>query len=192
MRGKNLADRTAEKRRRMLEAARVVMLRDGLRGATMEGIAKAAGIAKPTLYAQFADKEAVFVGLLEWLLGDLLAAFATGLDTQGTAAERIGAGLASQYLLLSRMLEGSPHASELMSEHKRMGLTLADADAEMMNRIIAVLEQSGVADPAGLARIVVSAAYGIALKVSDPAAMDAGIRLMCLRLITPALGARQA
>lgn len=187
MRGKSLADRILEKRRRMLDAARSVILRDGLRGATMEGIAKAAGVAKPTLYAQFADKDAVFVGLLEWLLSDLLAAFAAGLDSEGNAAERVGAGLAAQYLLLSQMLEGSPHASELMSEHKRMGLTLADADAQMMNQIIALLKQSGVADPAGLARIVVSAAYGIALKVSDPAAMEAGIRLMCLRLITPEL-----
>ncbi|ODT70195.1 MAG: hypothetical protein ABS75_13885 [Pelagibacterium sp. SCN 63-23] len=187
MRGKSLADRTLEKRRRILDAARSVMLRDGLRGATMEGIAKAAGIAKPTLYAQFADKDAVFVGLLEWLLGDLMAAFAAGMDSEGNAAERIGAGLVAQYRLLAQMLEGSPHASELMSEHKRMGLSLADADAEMMNRVVALLDQSGVADAAGLARVVVSAAYGIALKVSDPDAMADGIRLTCLRLITPAL-----
>ncbi len=169
MRGKSLADRTLEKRRRMLDAARSVMLRDGLRGATMEGIAKAAGIAKPTLYAQFADKDAVFVGLLEWLLGDLMAAFAAGMDSEGNAAERIGAGLVAQYRLLAQMLEGSPHASE------------------MMNRVVALLDQSGVADAAGLARVVVSAAYGIALKVSDPDAMADGIRLTCLRLITPAL-----
>ena len=39
------------------------MLRDGLRGTTMEAIARQAGIAKATLYAQYPDKEAVFVGI---------------------------------------------------------------------------------------------------------------------------------
>ncbi|GEM_PF-587108 len=179
--------RGADKRRRMLDAARQVMLRDGLRGATMEAIARQAGIAKPTLYAQFPNKDAVFVALLEWLLGDLMSAFAEGLATQGSAAERIGAALSAQYLLLARMLDGSPHAAELMSEHKRMGLTLADRDADMMHSIEALLTAEGLANPSPLARLVVSAAYGIALKVRDETAMADGIRLMCLRLIAPEL-----
>ncbi len=184
---KAIGGRAAEKRRRILDAARSVMLREGFRGATMEGIARAAGIAKPTLYAQFADKEAVFAALLEWFLDDLLAAFAEGMETGGDAAERIGAGLAAQYRLLAGMLEGSPHAAELMSEHKRIGLSLADKDAEMMARIEALLAEEGAADPGGLARLVVAAAYGIALKVPEETAMAAGVRLLCARLIRPEL-----
>ncbi len=187
MQASDKSARLTEKRRRMLDAARLVMLRDGLRGTTMEAIARQAGIAKPTLYAQFSDKDAVFVGLLDWLLGDLLVAFAAGLAVEGDAADRIGEALVAQYLLLARMLEGSPHAAELMSEHKRMGVSVADKDAQMMQGIEEVLSAEGLADPAGLARVVVSCAYGIALKMRDEAAMAAGIRLMCRRLIGPEL-----
>ena len=63
-----VTERAQEKRRRMLEAARLVVLRDGLRGATMEAIAREAGIAKATLYAQFSDKDAVVGALVETML----------------------------------------------------------------------------------------------------------------------------
>lgn len=171
----------------MLDAARQVMLRDGMRGATMEAIARAAGVAKPTLYAQFADKEAVFVALLSSLLDQLGEAFLAGLAGPGSVAERIGDGLARQYLLLAEILEGSPHAPELMSEHKRIGLSLRDKDIEMLKRIEAELAAAGIADAAGLAHLLVSASYGVALKTSDPAVMADNVRLVSRRLIEPAL-----
>ncbi len=181
------SDRAQEKRRRILDAARLVMLRDGLRGATMEAIARQAGIAKPTLYAQFADKDAVFVGLIETLLDQLIQAFVEGLDTTGNEAERIGEGLAQQYLVLAKLLDGSPHAAELMSEHKRLGMTFADKDAEMLRRIEAILVDAKVADAAELTHLVVSSAYGVALKTRDEAVMAERIRLLCRRLIEPEL-----
>ncbi len=187
MRAKSVSERVLEKRRRILDAARQVMLRDGLRGTTMEAVARAAGIAKPTLYAHFADKEAVFAALVESLLDALLAAFSRGLESPGDAAGRIGEGLAQQYLLLAQLLEGSPHAAELMSEPKRLGLSLQDKDAAMLHRIEAILGAAGAADPQALARIVVAATYGIALKVRDEKTMAAGIRMACRRLIGPEL-----
>ena len=167
----------------MLGAARVVMLRDGLRGATMEAIAREAGIAKATLYAQFSDKDAVFGALVVSLRDTLLAAFEDGIDSDGSAAERIGSALAAHYLALSQILEGSPHASELMSEHKRLGASLRDTDLAMQDRMTTALAQAGATAPADLARLLSAASYGIALKTRDEETMAAHIRLMCRHVI---------
>ena len=64
------SDRHLEKRERILAAARELFLRQGLRATSMEAIARGAGMAKPTLYAEFADKDAVFLAILEQLVAD--------------------------------------------------------------------------------------------------------------------------
>jgi AcrR family transcriptional regulator len=181
-------DRTSEKRRRILEAARFLVLRNGLRGTTMEAIAREAGIAKPTLYAQFPDKEAIFVGIADGLLDDLLVAYDQGMQGPGDLAERVGEALAGQYLVLARTLAGSPHAAELMTEHKRLGLRFRDKDVRAETEIAEALRAAGAAAPEALARLVSHAAYGIALKTPDESEMTAGIKLLCRRMIGPELG----
>ena len=179
-------DRVAEKRRRILAAARFLMLRHGVRGTTMELIARAAGIAKPTLYAQFADKEAVLAGIVAELLVELGAAFGAGLAGPGSAAERIGAALAAKHGVITRLLEGSPHAEELFNEHHRMADRFRAFDERVEREIEAVLEAAG-ASPA-LARTVIAAAYGIARKLPDARAVEAATRLVCRRVIEPEVG----
>ncbi|MDB5529307.1 MAG: TetR/AcrR family transcriptional regulator [Devosia sp.] len=183
-----LADgKTQEKRRRILEAARFLVLRNGLRGTTMEAIAREAGIAKPTLYAQFADKDAIFVGIVDAMMDDLLAAYDSGMAGGGDISERVGAALAGQYAILARTLAGSPHAGELMSEHKRVGVRFREKDLRAEAEIAAALRAAGVGEPELLTRVICAAAYGVALKITDEAQMVAGIKLLCRRLIEPEL-----
>lgn len=180
-------DKIIEKRRRILEAARFLVLRNGLRGTTMEAIAREAGIAKPTLYAQFPDKDAIFAGIVDTMMDDLLAAYDSGMAGTGDISERVGNALAGQYAVLARTLAGSPHATELMSEHKRAGMKFREKDLRAETEIAAELRAAGAAEPEALTRIVSAAAYGIALKIGDEATMVAGIRLLCRRLIDPVL-----
>ncbi len=56
--------RMVEKRASILQAARPILLRDGLGGATLDRVAAEGGIAKMTLYRHFPSKEALFVGLV--------------------------------------------------------------------------------------------------------------------------------
>ena len=83
-------ERHREKRERILAAARELFLRQGLRATTMEAIARGAGMAKPTLYAEFADKDAVFLAILEQLVADKQARFDTAMSGSEPLAERIG------------------------------------------------------------------------------------------------------
>ncbi|MGV0780038.1 TetR/AcrR family transcriptional regulator [Mycolicibacterium peregrinum] len=49
-------------------AAVATFIQSGYDGATMEAIAKAAGITKRSLYARYADKHALFVDVIPWAL----------------------------------------------------------------------------------------------------------------------------
>ena len=50
------------------EAAVAAFLEMGYAGASMEAIARAAGITKRSLYARYADKRAVFADVIPWAL----------------------------------------------------------------------------------------------------------------------------
>lgn len=52
----------------MRKAAVETFIQSGYDGATMEAIAKAAGITKRSLYARYADKHALFVDVIPWAL----------------------------------------------------------------------------------------------------------------------------
>ncbi|TBW36655.1 TetR/AcrR family transcriptional regulator [Siculibacillus lacustris] len=53
-----------EKARQILDGARAVFLRDGFDGASMNDIAKVAGVSKGTLYVYFQSKDALFEALV--------------------------------------------------------------------------------------------------------------------------------
>ena len=56
--------RTQRKRKSILEAATDLFLRNGYPGTSMDEVAKLADVSKQTVYAQFASKEALFVGMV--------------------------------------------------------------------------------------------------------------------------------
>ncbi|HEV2252584.1 MAG TPA: TetR/AcrR family transcriptional regulator [Streptosporangiaceae bacterium] len=64
--------RSARKRRAILDAATRVFLADGFAGASMDAIAAAAGVSKPTVYSHFADKQQLF----EQIVTDMIAGIA--------------------------------------------------------------------------------------------------------------------
>ena len=49
----------------VLNGARVVFMRDGFEGATVDDIAREAGVSKATLYSYFPDKSHMFLAVLE-------------------------------------------------------------------------------------------------------------------------------
>ena len=58
------APRDSAKLRQILEGARQVFLADGFDGASMNEVARIAGVSKGTLYVYFASKEALFEALI--------------------------------------------------------------------------------------------------------------------------------
>ena len=59
------ATRTSAKRRQIIEGARAVFLAQGFDAASMNDIARAAGVSKGTLYVYFENKEQLFEAIVE-------------------------------------------------------------------------------------------------------------------------------
>lgn len=64
--------------------AAVLFLRDGFAATSIEGIAVAARVSKRTLYARFAAKDAVFVAVVQRLVGIWITGFDAALDGAST------------------------------------------------------------------------------------------------------------
>jgi TetR/AcrR family transcriptional regulator, mexJK operon transcriptional repressor len=63
------------KEKRILEAALKIFADLGYSGATMDAIAEAANLSKPTLYQYFESKEILFTAMMAAKKGDMLVAF---------------------------------------------------------------------------------------------------------------------
>jgi len=87
--------RVVRSRTAIVEAARTLFLRNGYAGTTMDEIAALAGIAKRTVYNNFADKEALFRQIMAETIA-FAEEFARGLRDEladGTAAANLRATL---------------------------------------------------------------------------------------------------
>jgi AcrR family transcriptional regulator len=81
--GRPTRDASEQLLQRILEAARVEFLnKGGIEGASMEGIAAAAGCSKLTLYRRFGSKEELFMTLVKKRSPDYATQF--HVDTSGT------------------------------------------------------------------------------------------------------------
>ncbi|AVF03703.1 MULTISPECIES: TetR/AcrR family transcriptional regulator [Devosia] len=180
--------RQSEKRMRILAAARELFLRQGLRATTMEAIAKSAGMAKPTLYAEYSDKDAVFLAILEQLVADKLESFETELDRPGPLLERIGGALAAEFGVIASALAGSPHVEELFSAHRQGASLFAASERIVRDRLSDELAKAGIVDAERLARLVFDASFGVAQKSIAAETLAADLKLVVARLLGPDLG----
>ena len=177
-----------ERRQRILEAARYLVLRQGLKATTMEAIAREARVAKPTLYGYFPDKDAVFRAIVAQLVGDIMKGFEAALAGKGDVTERVGAALAAKYRTIAKLLEGSPHADELYGEHDRsVAPQFRAVEARVEAAVTAELAAAGMARPRPLAQLLLAGAYGIGRKAQSAAEIGPAIRLLTERLLRPEL-----
>ncbi|CAL75541.1 Putative transcriptional regulatory protein, TetR family [Bradyrhizobium sp. ORS 278] len=79
---------------RILDAAREVFLERGFDGTSIDEIAERAPASKPTIYARYAGKPALFAAIVERSIGELTALRSTYTPPAGTVQEKL-AGLAT-------------------------------------------------------------------------------------------------
>lgn len=139
----------------MLDAAAGLFLRDGFAATSIEAIATAAGVSKRTLYARFAGKEAVFLAVVQRLIGTWL----TGFDAAVEAAPSLEAALlaAGQRMLAVALTPSALALHRLMvaeaGRFPELATALRDAGARTgIERLCRVLQMHCPdADPASLA-----------------------------------------
>lgn len=161
---------TAPKRESIVRAATTLFSRYGFRKTTIDLIAHEAEVAKPTLYAHFADKDAIFVAVGQHVMDGILAAAATERD-RGDVLDRITGIIAAKFTTIFELVESSPHARELLdSQDAQAREVVAKADAAFVKLLTdalrAALRHGELAtdrvgnSPAKLAQLLMQAGHG--------------------------------
>lgn len=142
-----------DKRDRLLAAASGVFARRGFRGATIDEIAAAAGIAKGTVYLYFASKEDLFFALFEQMTQRALAGSPDPAQMNAlSASEKIetiffslASDLDSQEAMIPLMLEFWS-ASGVEETRARFGGAFAVMFAEFRKTIVEILKEGAAQD----------------------------------------------
>ena len=130
------------RRRQLIEAAGRMFRANGFRAVTMEAIAARAGVAKATLYSQFSDKAAVFVAVAEFVIRQIADALELELERDGEVDERLVRALIARHRLIFELVDGSPHARELMSARDSVARPMVEkVDAQMVEALAAALRE---------------------------------------------------
>ena len=152
------------RRRQLIEAAGHLFRASGFRAVTMEMIAAKAGVAKATLYSHFPDKSAVFTAVADYVTRQIADALQAELARAGDVDARLARGLIARHRLIFELVDGSPHARELMSARDNVARAPVDKiDAQMIEALAAVLrEDSAFARSAeSIARTLFKACVGV-------------------------------
>lgn len=154
----------------------------------MEAVAREAGVAKPTLYAYFPDKDAVFAAIVTELIDEVSAGFEAAMRGEDDVVARVGNALAAKYKTIARVLEGSPHADELYGEHERSAAAqFRGIEQTIEVAITEALRYAGVARARPMAQLLLAAAQGVARKATGVAEIGPAMRLLSERLLRPEL-----
>ena len=138
-------------REAIVEAAQRLFLERGFGSVSMDELAEAAGVARRTLYNQFASKEEIFREMLLRVSGQLENAFPPGVETQGDVEGVFGsiAGIIldlhknPEYLGFLRMVVADSRQFPWIAEEFA---AVMDPQTERLVRYLAHLTAMGVLD----------------------------------------------
>ena len=177
--GETVKKLSEHRRNQILDAGLSMALKHGLRGSSMEALAREAGIAKPTLYGYFPNKDALFVAVLQRILEQLEHQVEKSLNGKGDLVFRISSALVSKHKLVFSLLEGSPHREEIYSEKSRIAAREIEKFEDWLQmKISLALKESGRKWPQNYAQLLIACAEGIAQKATSVSQIGPAIRLM--------------
>lgn len=172
-------------RERILQAARELFYRDGIRAVGVDAVAAAAGTNKMTLYRHFASKDELVAAYLQELAGEGDALWEEAKrrhpgDAEGQlryllrrasqfAAESSGRGCALANAAIE-LAERKHPARKVVEAHKR----------RQCERLVALVREAGYADPERLADELFLLVEGARVSLQSVGAGGPGMRLYAL------------
>lgn len=129
--GVSAADRLAERRAKLVSAARTIWGESGINDVTVRGVCNAAGLIPRYFYEQFADRAALLFAVADEVRDQMLEAMTTaGLAEPGTVADKLRSALTA----LLNLIEADPHIHRIaagdvggvagLAEHRARILTI--------------------------------------------------------------------
>lgn len=129
---------------RILEAAVSAFSRYGFRRASVDDVAREAGVAKGTIYLYHESKEALFRAVAQVVADRLLAGAAEARAAKAPAAERLRLLLEAKFLYLFDVVTRSPHAAELLDSKTRLAADVFETADRKYHAFVAAVISEGV------------------------------------------------
>ena len=135
-----------EKRTRILLEAQSLFIRYGVKRTSIDEVARAAAIAKGTLYLYYESKEVLFAEVAKNICADILADARLAAVMPAPLGERLVSILDAEIGVLHRLVEHSPHVRELTETKEAMvSATFATLDRDIQQLITTVLSEEHIA-----------------------------------------------
>jgi AcrR family transcriptional regulator len=178
----------------LLEAAVGVFARYGFRKASMDEVARAAGVSRQGLYLLFEDKEALFRKAVAYKLTRQLRAAVSQLSNQRNSLEARIIGACDEWAGRYAGLLGTDSADLMCASTALAGATLAHYEAQFEKALVDAIEGSALANfctaagllPADVARAVRATARGLKhgskSRQEFVQVMTAAVRMICAPL----------
>ena len=146
---------------KILEAGLEAFRDHGFKGASLSAIADLAGVSRPTIYARFENKEALFVEVTRHVF-DACIAQARDVLAQGLPLEETLSGALDAYFgRLYDELLGFDRSDEILHTWSLLCQDVfTAAHQEMRALLLGALERSGAPDPEATAELLMLAPRG--------------------------------
>ena len=169
----------------ILTAAFDCFVNYGFRRTSMEDIAAAVGLSRPTLYQTYRNKADIFRGFVEAMIGVVVKDVRRAFEGDGSIEDKLIAALDRGFLQPHREIAATPHGDELMGVNKEIAGDLFERWMSDMEAVIADgLQQATGRDSRRLARLIVNAVEGAKTRNTSPEATERDIRDMVALVMT--------
>ena len=149
-----------EKRTRILQAAQSLFIRYGIKRTSIDEVARAADIAKGTLYLYYESKEILFAEVAKTICADILADARLAAALPAPLGARLVGILDAQIGVLHRLVEHSPHVRELTETKEALAsAAFATLDQDIKQLITTLISEENIALQ-GAAEMFLAAAVG--------------------------------
>lgn len=128
-----------EKRTRILHAAQSLFIRYGVKRTSIDEVARAADIAKGTLYLYYESKEMLFAEVAKNICADILAEAKKAAAMPAPLGERLVGILDAEIGVMHRLIEQSPHVRELTETKEAIASATFATLVRDINRLITTL-----------------------------------------------------
>jgi AcrR family transcriptional regulator len=180
----------------ILEAALQTFFQYGVKRATMDDIARAAGMSRPALYLVYKNKTDIFRACLRAMMDELEGKLDLILAASGSAEERILAVIRAGIVEPHEFVGASQHAEELFASKSDVAADLFRDWMAMLETVIATilrqeadLQRIGL-DGAGvsaeeIAALITDAAEGLKLRLTTVAELARRLEVFVRMMIGP-------
>ncbi|MCH6257461.1 TetR/AcrR family transcriptional regulator [Puniceicoccaceae bacterium K14] len=108
---------SSERRQKIIDTTFELFLQYGFQKVTLSDIAKEVGVSRPTLYQEFANKEEIFISIIDLWQKDALCRIKEGMNPKEGADVQLRKAIDVWVIEPFQMIHNSPKSAEFSETH---------------------------------------------------------------------------